>query len=71
MLLRTTMLAVAIVALSCSFAVGQRQQAQALKIGDKAPDFSLETFDNEKITLSERFGSEGKHTILLFSRANW
>lgn len=44
---------------------------EALKVGDKAPDFELEGLGDEKIKLSERFGEKGRPVILLFSRANW
>jgi len=51
-----------------AFAVGQDQ---TLAVGDAAPDFTLETFDEATVTLSERFGAEGKPVVLLFSRASW
>ena len=44
---------------------------ETLKVGDKAPDFEVASFDDATIKLSERFGDSGKPTILLFSRANW
>ena len=46
----------------------------ALAVGAKAPDFTLKTFDDKTVVLSERFtaeGREGKPVVLLFSRANW
>jgi len=46
-------------------------QSEALKVGDKAPDFEVETLDGTKFKLSDRFGDDGKPTVLLFSRANW
>jgi hypothetical protein len=42
-----------------------------LKVGDKAPDFEVKTFGDVKVKLSDRFGENGKPTILLFSRASW
>lgn len=45
-----------------------------LAVGDAAPDFTLKTFDDKTVVLSERFageGREGKPVVLLFSRANW
>jgi peroxiredoxin len=42
-----------------------------LKVGDKAPDFEVESFNDVTVKLSDRFGEKGKPTILLFSRANW
>jgi cytochrome oxidase Cu insertion factor (SCO1/SenC/PrrC family) len=47
------------------------EETNGLKVGDKAPDFEVETFDEKTVTLSERFGKDGKPVILLFSRANW
>ena len=46
-------------------------QTEVLKVGDKAPDFEVETVDGTKFKLSDRFGDDGKPTVLLFSRANW
>ncbi len=64
-------------ALSCLFlfacatlATAQDQDAE-LAVGDAAPDFELATFDDATVTLSERFGEEGKPVVLLFSRASW
>lgn len=45
-------------------------QQQALKVGDKAPDFEVDTLAGEKFKLSARYAT-GKPTVLLFSRANW
>ena len=56
--------------LSPATAQSSRKAGGELKVGDKAPDFEIETLDG-KFKLSERFGDEGKPTILLFSRANW
>ena len=52
---------------------GKKQDGKAkkLKVGDKAPDFNLDTFDDKKVKLSERFGKKGHPVVLLFSRANW
>jgi cytochrome oxidase Cu insertion factor (SCO1/SenC/PrrC family) len=51
---------------------GKKAEASAeLAVGDAAPDFELATLGDETVTLSERFGDEGKPVILLFSRANW
>lgn len=47
------------------------QNAQALKVGDQAPDFVLEGVDGKKVKLSDRFGEDGHPVVLLFSRANW
>ena len=44
---------------------------ETLKVGDKAPDFEVETLAGTKFKLSNQFGKDGKPTILLFSRANW
>ena len=41
-----------------------------LKVGDKAPDFEVGSFDDSTVKLSDRF-AKGTPTILLFSRANW
>ena len=51
-------------------ATAQDQDAE-LAVGDAAPDFELATFDDATVTLSERFGEEGKPVVLLFSRASW
>ena len=48
-----------------------QEAAAELAVGDAAPDFELETLDDATVTLSERFGDEGRPVILLFSRANW
>ena len=40
-------------------------------IGDQAPDFVADTFDDGTIRLSERFGDNGHAVVLLFSRASW
>ena len=55
--------------LSCC---GQHSFAQEeLTVGDKAPDFEVETIGDATTKLSDRFGDSGNPTILLFSRANW
>ena len=46
-------------------------QTEVLKVGDKAPDFEVETLAGTKFKLSDRFGEGSKPTVLLFSRANW
>lgn len=46
-------------------------QQASLKVGDRAPDFEVDTLAGEKFKLSDRFGEDGGATILLFSRANW
>lgn len=61
----------------CSQATAQQgsqkkgEMAESLKVGDKAPDFEVDTFDDETVKLSDRFGEDGHAAILLFSRANW
>lgn len=52
------------------FSTASAQQT-VLKVGDKAPDFEVDTLDGKKFKLSDRYGKDGKPTILLFSRANW
>lgn len=49
----------------------QTTDEKAVAVGDKAPDFSLESMGKDPVVLSKRFGKEGKPVILLFSRANW
>ena len=44
---------------------------EELKVGDKAPDFEVETLGDSTVKLSDRFGKSGNPTILVFSRANW
>ena len=46
-------------------------QQATLKVGDKAPDFEVETLSGEMFKLSDRYGDDAKPTVLLFSRANW
>ena len=46
-------------------------QDASLKVGDKAPDFEVDTLSGEKFKLSDQYGADKKPTILLFSRANW
>lgn len=60
--------------LAAMFLVGFASMSIAqdeLKVGDKAPDFEVASFDDTTVKLSDRFGDQGKPTILLFSRANW
>jgi len=53
------------------FLASANAQSEVLKVGDKAPDFEVETLAGTKFKLSDRFGEDGKPTLLLFSRANW
>ena len=46
-------------------------EPKPVAVGDKVPDFDLESMDGKRVKLSERFGENGKPVILLFSRANW
>jgi cytochrome oxidase Cu insertion factor (SCO1/SenC/PrrC family) len=39
------------------------------KIGEKAPDFTLENVDGRKVTLSGYRGK--KHVVLVFYRGHW
>ncbi len=41
----------------------------ALEVGEIAPDFTLQSHHNQKITLSSALGS--KPTVLVFYRGNW
>jgi len=50
---------------------GSATKTAAPAIGDTAPDFTISTFDDKSITLSDHFGDDGHPVILLFSRANW
>lgn len=50
---------------------GAATASAGLKVGDKAPDFTIGTFEDKNVVLSERFGDEGRPVVLLFSRANW
>ncbi len=45
-------------------------QQKVLKVGDKAPDFEIDTLAGGKFKLSDRYAT-GRPTVLLFSRANW
>jgi hypothetical protein len=52
----------------------ESKTTEPLKVGDKATDFEIETFDGKKVKLSDRFGKEnddGRPVVLLFSRAHW
>jgi cytochrome oxidase Cu insertion factor (SCO1/SenC/PrrC family) len=42
---------------------------ERVKVGDKAPDFSLENMDGEKITLSDFRGK--KKVVLVLYRGHW
>ena len=46
-------------------------QQTSLKVGDKAPDFEVETLGGGKFKLSDQYGADAKPTILLFNRAHW
>ena len=48
-----------------------QEKPKPVAVGEKAPDFELETFDDKTVKLSDRFGEKGKPVVLLFSRANW
>ena len=39
-----------------------------LKVGDKAPNFTLTSNDNQQVSLSDY---KGKDIVLMFSRAHW
>lgn len=49
----------------------EKSDEKAVAVGDKAPDFSLQSMDKDPVILSKRFGKKGKPVVLLFSRANW
>jgi len=42
---------------------------ERVKIGDTAPDFTLENIDGQKITLSEAY--RNKKVVLVFYRGQW
>lgn len=42
--------------------------AQALKVGDAAPDFTLQTVDGETVSLDDY---KGKNLVLVFNRGHW
>ena len=42
----------------------------ALKVGDSAADFELQSL-GKKIKLSDYYGKDGKNAVVVFSRANW
>ena len=44
--------------------------SSALKVGDKAADFELQSM-GKKIKLSDYYGKDGKNAVVVFSRANW
>ncbi|RMF40226.1 MAG: hypothetical protein D6753_12115 [Planctomycetota bacterium] len=44
--------------------------AEPLKVGDRAPDFSVTGIDGKQFSLSDKLKS-GKHLVLIFSRAHW
>ncbi len=55
---------------ACAAGGGQAQDSEPLKVGDRAPDFSVTGIDGNAFTLSEKLKS-GKHLVLIFSRAHW
>jgi hypothetical protein len=42
---------------------------ERVKVGDKAPDFTLENMDGQKITLSEVYSK--RNIVLVFYRGQW
>ncbi len=44
---------------------------QELKLGETVPDFTVKTLDHGDLKLSDRCGDDKRHTIVVFSRANW
>jgi cytochrome oxidase Cu insertion factor (SCO1/SenC/PrrC family) len=42
---------------------------ERVKVGDKAPDFTLENMDGQKLTLSEVYGK--RNVVLVFYRGQW
>lgn len=67
---------VCLVAFVATFAIGAstadafQEQESSLKVGDKAPDFEVETFGGKTIKLSEQLKND-KPKVLVFSRAHW
>jgi len=61
------LLALCLFGLLASTATAQSE----LSVGDKAPDFEIQTLGGSTFNLSDRVGENSKPTILLFSRANW
>ena len=43
---------------------------RTVEVGGVAPDFTMTGIDGKKIKLSDITG-EGKHVVLMFSRAHW
>ena len=46
-------------------------QQATLKVGDRAPDFEVQTLGGGKFKLSDRYTADGKPTVILFNRAHW
>jgi cytochrome oxidase Cu insertion factor (SCO1/SenC/PrrC family) len=42
---------------------------ERVKVGDKAPDFTLENMDGQKLTLSEVYSK--RNVVLVFYRGQW
>ncbi len=75
---RMTLACAAILSLTVQAGLAQDDPSESagegpavLTVGDTAPDFELDTFDEKTVKLSERFGNDGNPVVLLFSRANW
>jgi len=79
--MRQTTLAVSIAFLVVSIAVAQAQlgpkdggnlkptDLERVNVGETAPDFTLENFDGNRISLSDFRGKE--NVILVFYRGHW
>lgn len=66
--------AILVLGLGVSLYADDKESVEPLQVGDKAPDFEIETFDGKTIKLSDRFASgkkSGRPVVLLFSRAHW
>ena len=48
--------------------VSTADDTAAVKVGQKAPDFTLTSADEKSVSLSD---FEGKNVVLVFSRAHW
>jgi len=79
-MLRNGVLALAFIALltiaAASLRLGPRDEVQLaptdlerVKVGDKAPDFTLENRDGTRISLSDFAGK--KNVVLVFYRGHW
>lgn len=64
---RFNMFAAAIALISMPMLQAANQPA-AVKVGDKAPDFTLTSTDHKQVSLSDY---AGKQLVLVFSRAHW